>query len=53
MRLLSRNSKTAESKKRIKKIAVATYYPCSNIAVRHICMNHCRKCYFEAAYCPK
>lgn len=53
MRLKVKKMKTASYATGIGKIDAKINYTCSNIGVRHSYCYHCKKCYFEAIYCPK
>jgi hypothetical protein len=53
MKARAKNTRDSATKSGMNKIQTGSYYPCVNTAVRHMCEYHCRKCFFEAAYCPK
>jgi hypothetical protein len=53
MKLKEIKMKTAAHTSGTGKIDANINYVCSNIGVRHLCSYHCKKCYFEAIYCPK
>jgi hypothetical protein len=53
MKLKTKKMKTVACTTGTGKMDAKTSYSCSNIGVRHTCSYHCKKCYFEAVYCPK
>jgi hypothetical protein len=53
MKLKVKKMKTAAYVTGTGKLDTRISYACSNIGVRHTCSYHCKKCYFEAIYCPK
>jgi len=53
MKARMRNTRDSMDRLKVNKIETGNHYPCVNTAVRHMCEYHCKKCFFETAYCSK